>query len=128
VQLHGDESPDYCKFLKEVVGDKVKIFKAFRVNEDLSSEYINSYNQVVDMYILDSGGKLYGGNGVKWDYSLLDTLDISKPFLLSGGIDDSIPVQELCKVHPQCVGVDLNSKFEIKAGLKDINKIKRFLR
>ncbi len=127
VQLHGDESPEFCTKLKEI-SSEIKIFKAFRVDKNLTTQRIKSYEGIVDLFILDSGGKLYGGNGVKWDYSLLNNLELNTPFLLSGGIDDDIPKAELVSIHEQCVGVDLNRKFEIAPGLKDIQKLKEFLK
>ena len=128
VQLHGDETHTYCGELRDLLPKDIQLFKAFRVDKYLSSEQISKYNSFIDLFILDSAGKSYGGNGVKWDYELLDKLNISKPFLLSGGIDDGVPIEELVSIHPMCVGVDLNSKFETSPGLKNIDKLRRFIK
>ena len=128
VQLHGDETYTYCNELRDLLPKDIQLFKAFRVDKYLSSEHISQYEAAVDLFILDSSGKNYGGNGVKWDYELLNKLTISKPFLLSGGIDDDIPINELVSIHPMCVGVDLNSRFETSPGLKNIEKLRRFIK
>jgi phosphoribosylanthranilate isomerase len=131
VQLHGDEDIKYVSKLRQELKERgykdFFISKAFRMTPHLKSEDFEEFDSVIDMYILDSGGKSYGGNGKVWDYRLLDKLEVNKGFLLSGGIDGSVPTIELLKIHPHCVGVDLNSGFEIKPGLKDINKIKKFI-
>lgn len=132
VQLHGDENVEYCiqlkRELRTINKEGLLLIKAFRVTESLRSEDINKYNDVVDLYILDSGGKKYGGNGVKWNYKLIGDLELKKDFLLSGGIDDDVELEKLVCIDPRCVGVDLNSKFEIEAGFKDIKKLENFIK
>ncbi len=130
IQLHGIEDVAYIKELRHHLNlhslGNVLIFKAFRVTETLTTKEISSYENDVDLFILDSGGKSYGGNGKRWDYSLLQKLSFEKSFLLSGGIDDTISIDELINLHPLCIGVDLNSGFEIEPGIKDIEKLKQY--
>ncbi len=131
VQLHGDEDPAYVKSLRTLMAENKRkdlfISKAFRMSKGVTKEEIQAYHDLVDVYVLDSGGKTYGGTGEKWDYEELKKLDLNKNFLLSGGIKEEDLLNEIVKIHPYCVGVDLNSGFELAPGVKDITKIKRFI-
>lgn len=125
IQLHGDETVQEIKRLKKVL-TKVQFWKAFRISDQLSLEEINNYEEVCDLYILDSAGPSYGGNGVSWNYELLKTKTMSVPFLLSGGIDASFDLNQIKNIHTQCIGIDLNSKFESIPGVKNFELLKTF--
>ena len=131
VQLHGDENPEYVKELRTLMSEnEVKdlfISKAFRMSKGVTKEEIEAYHDLVDLYVLDSGGKAYGGTGEKWDYEKLKELNLNKNFLLSGGINEEDKLNEIVKIHPYCLGVDINSGFELGPGIKDNTKIKRFI-
>lgn len=126
IQLHGHESPEYCAQLKGL-----KLIKAFNIATTEDFKQTESYTGIVDYFLFDTKGKSVGGNGDKFDWSVLSAYDDNTPFLLSGGIgpDDA----EVLTSHfspltsKKCVGIDLNSRFEIAPGLKDINKLKDFL-
>lgn len=122
IQLHGNESPEYVRNLRNW-----KVIKAFNIasEEDLESTVI--YDGAVDYFLFDTKGKAVGGNGEKFDWEVLASYNGQTPFILSGGIgpDDTERVRTF--YHPQCIGIDLNSRFELSPGLKDITALRRFL-
>lgn len=126
VQLHGQESPEYCESLQCLSKD-ILIIKAFNVSESSDFENTEKYKSVCDYYLFDTKTSKYGGSGVKFDWNILDAYAGKVPFFLSGGItsDDVAEIKELS--HPLLYALDLNSKFEIEPGLKDINKLKNFI-
>jgi len=125
LQLHGDESPEYCKRLKQV---GYKIIKAFSVKDTLNQTELKDYEGVVDYLLFDTKGKNYGGNGMKFNWKALEAYKLSKPFLLSGGltVEDA---EDVAGLNIDALwGADLNSGFEIKPGLKDATKVKEFIK
>ena len=126
IQLHGSESPEQISHLSPLISH-LSIIKAFNIatTEDLKTTEL--YEGAVDYFLFDTKGKSVGGNGEKFDWSVLEAYHGETPFLLSGGIgpDDAERVKAIC--HPKCVGIDLNSKFEVEPALKDIQKLKTFL-
>ncbi|WP_420581488.1 phosphoribosylanthranilate isomerase [Reichenbachiella sp.] len=124
VQLHGDETPEYCKALKK---KGFKLFKAFSVYDELPTDLF-SYEAVVDCFLFDTKGVSYGGNGTQFDWSVLEQYKMNKPFILSGGIglEDVSSLMELN--HPQLYAVDVNSRFEISPGQKDEQALKEFIK
>lgn len=122
IQLHGDETPEFCQVLST---KGYTIFKAFGIDAAFDFEQLKAYEPYCDYFLLDAKGKSYGGNGVQFDWQLLEHYTIKKPFFLSGGIEvESIPsIQKI--THPQLYGIDVNSKFEIAPALKNIDKIKQ---
>ena len=122
IQLHGHESPEYIRLL-----DNRKIIKAFNIATTGDFALTEAYEGVANYFLFDTKGKSVGGNGEKFDWSLLSTYDGNTPFLISGGIgpDDA----DLLKTfhHPKCIGIDLNSRFEITPGIKDIDDLRIFL-
>ena len=128
VQLHGDESPRAC----EKIADYVSVIKAFRLGEgDNILWKIKDYQDVVDMFLFDTEGVGYGGTGKKFNWEALLNLNINKPFFLSGGIqpDDAEILKEFSKnaVGMDLFAVDINSKFEISPGYKDMEKVRTFV-
>ena len=123
IQLHGSESPEYAQQLRDW-----KVIKAFNIATKEDLEATKSYEGVVDYFLFDTKGKSVGGNGEKFDWSILDNYVGETPFLLSGGIgpDDTERVKAFH--HPKCIGIDLNSKFEISPAFKDINKLREFIK
>jgi len=128
VQLHGDETPKYC----ERLADYVSVIKAFRLSDNDNIEWlIRPYMEACDMFMFDTMGSGYGGTGKKFDWNLLKESEIGKPFFLSGGIEPG-DEEELKKFSAEPVGralfaVDINSKFEISPGLKDMQKVTQFV-
>lgn len=121
IQLHGHESPDYIAHLN------CQLIKAFNIatKEDLAATA--SYEGLVDYFLFDTKGPSVGGNGEKFDWSVLEAYDGDTPFLLSGGIGPEDSERIRLFHHPKCLGIDLNSRFEIEPGIKDIEKLKTFL-
>lgn len=126
IQLHGEESVDFTKSVKEETG--LEIFKVFSVKENVNWSELETYLPYVDYFLFDTFTKGYGGSGKTFDWQILRTYPFDKPFLLSGGLNSENirDIQKLSFEIPQLAGLDINSKFEIEAGLKDIGKISEF--
>ena len=127
IQLHGQESPDYVRQLTSVCGDSIAIIKAFNIATAEDLKQTNAYNDIVDYFLFDTKAKMVGGNGTKFDWSVLSSYHGETPFLLSGGIgpDDAEDIRMFH--HPQCIGIDLNSRFELAPALKDTDALRIFL-
>ena len=131
VQLHGDESPVMIDNLRRTlvpdIVPQIKIIKAISVSSAEDLKRCEPYEGHVDLFLFDTKCKGYGGSGQKYDWSVLEAYTGQTPFLLSGGIgpDDADRLRDFH--HPQCVGIDLNSKFETAPGMKDINLLQNFL-
>ena len=128
IQLHGSESPDYVRRLRMVCGNSITAIKAFNIATIEDLETTKAYEGIVDYFLFDTKGKCVGGNGEKFDWSVLDNYVDETPFLLSGGIgpDDAGRVKTFH--HSKCIGIDLNSRFEVKPGVKDVTALARFLK
>jgi phosphoribosylanthranilate isomerase len=128
VQLHGDESPKYC----EKIADYISVVKAFRVSDTDNIQWrIQEYMNVCDMFLFDTEGAGYGGTGKKFNWDKLKNVQVGKPYFLSGGIEPA-DVDRLKDFAAQpeakaLFAVDINSKFEIHAGQKDLEKVKTFI-
>ncbi len=128
VQLHGDESPKYC----EKIADYISVVKAFRISEtDNIGWRIHEYMDVCDMFMFDTEGAGYGGTGKKLDWNKLKDVQVGKPYFLSGGIEpgdaDKLKVFASQPEAKALFAIDINSKFETSAGVKDVEKIKKFI-
>ncbi len=134
IQLHGSESPDYIRTLKtpsSINPLTSSIIKAFSIASADDLAMTKDYEGLVDYFLFDTKGPSVGGNGEKFDWNVLSAYDGSTPFLLSGGIspDDA---EVLTSHHSpltskKCIGIDLNSRFELSPGLKDITALRKFL-
>ena len=127
IQLHGQESPSYIIQLKPHLPADVKIIKAFNIATTDDLAQTKPYEGLADIFLFDTKGKCVGGNGEKFDWTVLDAYTGNTPFLLSGGIgpDDAERVRNF--QHDKCIGIDLNSRFESAPALKDAEKLKAFL-
>ena len=128
VQLHGDETPKYC----ERMADYVSVVKAFRLSDNDNIEWmIRPYMDACDMFMFDTMGAGYGGTGKKFDWNLLKDAEIGKPFFLSGGIEpgdeDALKRFSTEPVAKSLFAIDINSRFEISPGLKDMEKVSQFV-
>ena len=128
IQLHGDESVAYIQELKRCLSNKIEIIKVVGLKNDAYFEELIPYEKEVDYFLFDTKGKDRGGNGVKFDWSVLKEYPFSKPFFLSGGIgpNDAQLVKEVKKSGLPIYAVDINSKFEDKPGLKNSIKVINF--
>ncbi len=125
VQLHGEETPEFCSDLNE----DVEVIKVFRIDDSIKSidELVAPYDEACDYYLFDTKApEAKGGTGKQFDWSILEKSKIEKPFFISGGIG----VSDLPKIkkfkHPDFYGVDINSKVESEPGVKDMSLVLQF--
>ncbi|MBO4611772.1 MAG: phosphoribosylanthranilate isomerase [Bacteroidaceae bacterium] len=128
IQLHGHESPDYIRQLSSVCGDSIATIKAFNIATTADLEATKPYEGIVDYFLFDTKGKMVGGNGEKFDWSVLKSYTGKTPFLLSGGIGSDDAERVKAFNHPKCIGIDLNSRFELYPAVKDVEKLKEFIK
>lgn len=130
IQLHGDESMEYCNELKHRLLPSMEIIKVFSVKNEFDFSVLKSYEFPVDYFLFDTKGELPGGNGYTFDWSVLKNYPSTKPYFLSGGIGpESIQDIRNFLKRPEatyCHALDVNSKFEDQPGLKNIEKLKQF--
>jgi len=126
IQLHGDETPAFCKRLSE----EIEVIKTFRVEGDTDKigEVVNKYDDACDYFLFDTGGhkESLGGTGMQFDWDILLRSRIEKPFFLAGGIGLPDVARIKSFDHPDFFAVDINSKFEITQGVKDMDMVKMF--
>lgn len=122
IQLHGNESPDYVKQLREW-----ETIKAFNIASADDLKQTRAYEGIADYFLFDTKGRSVGGNGEKFDWSILEGYHGNTPFLLSGGIGPEDAELLRHWLHPKCIGFDINSRFELEPGIKDTDKIKTFI-
>ncbi len=155
VQLHGEESPEYCdalrhaelvsashkkdenlkqvqvdKKVKSVISSAVEIIKVFSIKDEFNFEVLKPFEDVVDYFLFDTKGKLPGGNGYTFNWDVLKDYPSTKPFFLSGGIGvdeiEKIKKFNQSEASKYCYALDVNSQFEIEPGLKHIELLKEF--
>ena len=131
VQLHGHETPTLIRNLRRTLDPDIRpgvqFIKAISVSGRNDIAAYKDYEDCVDYFLFDTKCPTVGGSGSQFDWSVLEAYDGDVPFLLSGGIgpDDAERVRNFH--HPKCIGIDLNSRFEVEPALKDIQKLKSFL-
>jgi phosphoribosylanthranilate isomerase len=139
IQLHGDQDAEFCAKLKRTLQDiqgeereknPVEIIKVFSVGESFDFSVLNEFEEVCDYYLFDTKGKEKGGNGVVFDWKLLEKYPSKKPFFLSGGIGlqeiESLQKFKQKEVSKLCYAFDVNSKFETKPGCKNVENLQKF--
>mgnify|MGYP000153248534 CR=1 FL=1 len=121
IQLHGNESVEFCRELQE----QARLIKVFKVDDNFDFSQCKPFD-FVDYFLFETKGKLAGGNGIKFNWDVLNKYKLNIPFFLSGGIggDDVADLQGLN--HSMLEVVDVNSGFEIEPGLKNIELLKQF--
>ncbi|WP_136152137.1 phosphoribosylanthranilate isomerase [Flavobacterium sangjuense] len=128
IQIHGDESPEFCHLLQQ---NKFKVIKAFSVYNLFNFNTLNKYYNYCDCFLFDTKGTNYGGNGLTFDWSVLENYNLDKPYFLSGGIGvENIEeiISFLKKDHSKnCIAIDCNSKLELSPGLKSTEKTKQLI-
>lgn len=125
VQLHGDESPDYCATVRA----HVTTVKVFRVGASVPA--FTEFESAADYFLFDTDSALYGGTGQHFNWELIKGSNIPKPYFLSGGIGPNdvqgIQVMEQTKAGKTLLALDINSQFELAPGIKNLEKIKTFI-
>ena len=134
IQLHGQESPSYITQLISQLSRlrNVKIIKAFNIATAIDFEATKRYEDYVDYFLFDTKGKSIGGNGEKFDWSVLSSYKGKTPYLLSGGIGPNDAERLSSELSPlfskPCAGLDLNSRFESAPGYKNVDTLKAFIK
>lgn len=124
IQLHGNESPEYCRSLRN---NGLHLIKAFSISLPKDLQAISAYNDLCDYYLFDTKTPQYGGSGNQFDWNLLNRYNGDASFLLSGGINPYSAKALREFHHPRLAGIDINSRFETAPGIKDVERIGRFL-
>lgn len=126
LQLHGSESPEICLEMRRRLPG-LEIWKAFSVGENFDFQQVAVFGDCCDKFLFDAKGPAPGGNGTTFDWRLLENYRSETPFWLSGGIGPEHA--EILKnyQHPHLAGLDLNSRFELEPGLKNVAALRDFL-
>jgi phosphoribosylanthranilate isomerase len=126
VQLHGSETPEQCRQLRE---RGLMVIKAISstANLDAAAAPYATTDSGCDLLLFDTACATHGGSGRSFDWGLLDTYTGSVPFLLSGGINPQSLAALAALHHPMWRGVDLNSGFEIAPTLKNVDSLRLFI-
>ena len=123
IQLHGDETPEDCRQLRDY---GLGIIKAFRLDSEFNFDLLQPYTAVVDYFLFDSRGQYYGGNGQAFDWGLLNEYKLDVPFFLSGGIGQDL-FEEVARLSMTTLyALDVNSRFEVAPARKDISQLRKF--
>ena len=127
IQLHGNESVIFCRNVKKL---GVEVIKVFSMNSNFNFSLVKEYVLAVDYFLFDTKGKLPGGNGVTFDWKILENYHCDTPYFLSGGIGTTEidGLKEFLKspAAKKCYAIDVNSRFEKKPGIKNIIKLQKF--
>jgi phosphoribosylanthranilate isomerase len=128
VQLHGNESAEFCTALKNNVPNAIEIIKVFSILDTFDFEVLKQFEKGCDFFLFDTKGKLPGGNGTAFDWKVLKNYPSTKPFFLSGGIgiEEIEAINEISKTNLPLYAIDINSKFEIEPGLKNVKLLSSF--
>lgn len=130
IQLHGHETPEAVEALRRsaaAVNPSISIIKSLAVAGAGDLEQTAAYEGVCDAFLFDTKGKLPGGNGQQFDWSVLEHYGGRRPFLLSGGIGPGDAERIRAFSAPGFIGIDLNSRFEVAPGLKDVEALRTFI-
>ena len=127
IQLHGDEDDHYIANLKNNLPNQIKMIKVIRIGNQTSEELqinINQQPSTINYLLFDTDSKAFGGTGKTFDWKILNEVEISIPYFLSGGISLE-NVHQIPTINTQPFSLDINSKFELEPGIKDLEKIKQ---
>ncbi|MFZ0282705.1 MAG: phosphoribosylanthranilate isomerase [Bacteroidales bacterium] len=124
LQLHGEETPEYCSSLKK---EGLTIIKAFAVSSSFSFMIAQQYMEVCDYFLFDTNTPGKGGSGIRFDWNILDRYNLPKQFFLSGGIgpDDASLIKNIGS--DKLFAVDINSRFESRPGIKGCTRVRDFI-
>jgi len=122
VQLHGNESPEYCAALQ----GKAEVIKAFGISESFDFSRLKAYDRVIDYFLFDTQTPGHGGSGQMFNWQLLDKYTLQTPYFLSGGIGLENAAELMGITDARFFALDVNSRFELAPGLKDIDLLNQF--
>ena len=125
IQLHGQESPTFCKKIKNL---GIEIIKAFSIDENFNFDILKKYDLFSDYFLFDTKGKSPVGNGIPFNWEILRNYKYKKQFFLSGGIgvESLDAIKKIKNLDLPLFCVDINSRFELSPGKKNIELIKSF--
>lgn len=129
IQLHGDENANFIQFLRKMLAKYVQIIKVIRIGNQSSEELqrlINQQPSTINYLLFDTDSRAFGGTGKSFDWQILNDIEIPIPYFLSGGISLE-NIHQLSTIRQQPFSLDINSKFEIAPGDKNLDKIKNFI-
>lgn len=122
IQLHGHESAGYCREISKYIG----LIKAFHIASVLPAN-LGEYEPYCNMFLFDTAGSSIGGTGLKFDHRILESYQQEKEYLIGGGISPGdLDYLKTLKAE-RIAGIDLNSRFEVIPGMKDIESLKHFI-
>lgn len=131
VQLHGQESRVMIENLRRTLDPDIrpgiKMIKAISISTEDDFLKCREYEGVVDLFLFDTKTPLKGGSGIHFDWKVLSAYKGTTPFLLSGGIGPDDVERIRAFSHPLFAGIDLNSRFEVEPGVKNVEKLRSFL-
>jgi phosphoribosylanthranilate isomerase len=124
IQLHGNESPEYCEALRNM---GYTLIKAFGISADFDWKALDAYQTCVDFFLFDTKSPQHGGSGLTFDWTDLEQYPLAKPYFLSGGLslEHLDAIKSLASKDNRLYGIDLNSKFESSPGHKNIPLLKQ---
>lgn len=125
IQLHGQESPELCQILKS---QDFMVIKAFGIDENFDWKSLKPYEDVVDYFLFDTKSKNHGGSGEQFEWDLLAHYPLDKPYFLSGGLSSENIASAIQFPDHRLYGLDLNSKFEFKSGIKNVELLEQTLK
>ena len=127
IQLHGNESVIFCKNVKKL---GIEVIKVFSMDSNFNFSVVKEYVLAVDYFLFDTKGKLPGGNGITFDWNILENYHFNVPYFLSGGIGtteiDGLKEFLKSSAANKCYAIDVNSRFEKKPGIKNKIKLQKF--
>jgi phosphoribosylanthranilate isomerase len=131
IQLHGDNDENFISELRKKINPDIGVIKVIRISDgniDLKNliKKINNYLKLNINYLLfDTDSKAFGGTGKQFDWNILNEIEIPLPYFLSGGISEE-NIEHITILKQKPFAIDINSKFEMEAGVKDLNRIRKF--
>ena len=129
IQLHGDETEDFISELRQKLNPEIGVLKVIRIGNQTPDELQKTINQqpkTINYLLFDTDSKAFGGTGKTFDWNILNNIKIPIPYFLSGGISLE-NTGDLKDINQKPIALDINSKFEIEPGNKDLEKVKEFL-
>lgn len=134
IQLHGDESPEYITALKNAISGELNdssldVWKVFGIKDSFDFNKLHPYEGLVHAFLFDTKGKEKGGNGYTFNWTVLQNYTSSTPIILSGGIglEEIDNIKEILATNLPIVAIDINSRFEVKPGFKNAERLKTFI-
>jgi phosphoribosylanthranilate isomerase len=125
VQLHGNESPEYCAAIQQLV----PVIKVFRIGAEVNWQELAPWLPVSDYFMFDTAAAhAYGGTGLQFNWDLLQSYPFDQPFFLSGGIGPEHTTILLDLQLPLMHAVDVNSRFETAPGIKTLQQVQQFVK